>query len=762
MNDRDKLALDRLEPPALLLHRALSRLTGLGCVMQTGAHPDDEQNAMLACLRFEHGAQVVIACSTRGEGGQNALGPERGGALGVIRTAEMHAAAATIDADVAWLGFGPNDPVHDFGFSRDGQDTLARWGKQLIIDRLASAYRVWRPDVVIPTFLDVPGQHGHHRAMTEAAEAALTRATDPSFDDGNSPWQVARYLLPAWSGGGATYDDETPPPPTTHRVRIRGNDPATGASFARIGEWSRAAHASQGMGRLATAGTEWPLHLKAGPDGAEILSDLPRRLCDIDGLPRDCAQAVDHAVERALAAWPDSAAVLAALETMLAPLAVAFDHCPPEHQHRLNRFRDNLHSAILAAACPGLRVWSDSALLTPGTHTALKTDAAHGAERVVLHAEFGAGLRFADGRVDIASDAQPDNVWTAHWFARGGNGHHMRAELDLSGHRISAPVDICPPLRIIPHGLPQTSPDAMLLINTSRASLHPDAAAQIQLPPGWRIDASDNAAPLLVAPDDVAETPVTLALQMGQEPGYHMTPITMQQLPPMAHVVPAAIRVLPLRLTLPAGAKIGHIDGGADRTALWLHRMGLPVTTLAPAMLDKALPELTTVTVGTLAFGTRPEWRACLARLHGWVRAGGHLVTFYHRPTDNWDPGHTPPLPLTIGSPSLRWRTTDPAAPITVLAPDHPLLNAPNRITAQDWSGWHKERGLYFASDWDPAYCPVVETGDVTAPGLRGALLSARVGKGRHTHCAFVLHHQMDCLVPGAFRLMANLVAPAA
>ena len=116
---------------------------------------------------------------------------------------------------------------------------------------------------------------------------------------------------------------------------------------------------------------------------------------------------------------------------------------------------------------------------------------------------------------------------------------------------------------------------------------------------------------------------------------------------------------------------------------------------------------------------------------------------------------------LIVGSPSLRWRVTNPAAPVTMLLPDHKLLAGPNRITTEDFAGWDKERGLYFASDWDKAYEPLLSMSDEGEAPLLGSLVSAPVGKGRHTHTSLVLHHQLDRLVPGAFRLMANLLQPA-
>jgi hypothetical protein len=147
--------------------------------------------------------------------------------------------------------------------------------------------------------------------------------------------------------------------------------------------------------------------------------------------------------------------------------------------------------------------------------------------------------------------------------------------------------------------------------------------------------------------------------------------------------------------------------------------------------------------------------------LHAWVEAGGHLVTLYHRPRDGWSPHETPPRRLEIGLPSLRWRVTDPNAAVTVLLPDHPLLTTPNIIGPADWEHWDKERGLYFASHWDDAYQPLLAMSDMGEAPLLGSLVSAAIGAGRHTHTSLVLHNQLDRLVPGAFRLMANLIQPA-
>jgi hypothetical protein len=227
-----------------------------------------------------------------------------------------------------------------------------------------------------------------------------------------------------------------------------------------------------------------------------------------------------------------------------------------------------------------------------------------------------------------------------------------------------------------------------------------------------------------------------------------------------ALVAPATASLLWLPVETPRDARVGVVAGVSDETLGWLRQLDIAAEPVDDATLAGGdLGRFTTLVVGIFGFGQRPAVLAHRDRLVDWTAAGGSLVTMYHRPEDGWNEGRTPLLPLLPGRPSLRWRVTDPTAPVTVLAPDHPLLTTPNRIEAADWDGWVRERGLYFACSWDPAYVPLLEMADPGEPMLRGALLAAPFGRGRHVHVALALHHQLRALVPGAVRLLANLVA---
>jgi len=796
-DDHSRLARAVHQPALVRLHRALSRLPSVLTVMNTGAHPDDEHNGLLAALRFAYGMRIVVACSTRGEGGQNALGPERGGALGVLRTAEMEESARRIDADVAWLGHGPDDPVHDFGFSKNGEDTLGRWGEERIVERLVRAYRRYRPDIVIPTFLDVPGQHGHHRAMTRAAETALALAADPAaFPEhagiGLAPWQVSKFYLPAWSGASYAYDDEVPPPPTTLSIQISGGDAVTGLAYRQLGEWSRAAHASQGMGVWQDDPVDqWSLHLKLragsapGPE-RDIRDHLPSGLGDLAAVPgvTEVAGAAlreaQERIEAGVASFPDRETIsecLSAAARLIEDARNSMDRPVLDQMgHRLDRKLREIDAALFevhaktaravfqGASHPGAEMALDVAVEVPGlADITVAPRLPEGVEAAEASRESG-HVRYG---VSIPETAPHTGNYPEAFDSLGGNGQAgLRITGKLHGRSIGIDLDPEEPFTIGPRQSLSVDP-AVAVLRMSEPASGIRVRTLGANPTGWQVPQGRSVrqqdGDWMIDPPHRPEPGIARLVPIVEgRPASAVQTIAYPHIRPVSFVAPAELKVLTLDVTLPSEARIGYVGGGSDNVGQQMRRLGLDVTDLAEAGLtDGSLSKFTTIVIGIFAFGLRRDLQAATGRLHRFVEEGGHLVTLYHRPTDGWDPDRTPPRRLAIGSPSVRWRVTDPAAPVNVLKPDHPLLNAPNRIEAGDWRGWDKERGLYFAADYDPVYEELLSLNDPGENPLRGALISARIGRGRHTHVALVLHHQLDKLVPGAFRLLANLVQPS-
>ncbi len=800
LSDRELILRQMGDPALLRLSRALGRLTSVITWMNTGAHPDDEHSALLAALRYKFGMRVIVLCSTRGEGGQNVLGPERGGALGVVRTREMEEAARALDATIAWVGHGPEDGVFDFGFSKNGDDTLARWGEDRIVGRMVEAYRRYRPDIVEVTFLDVPGQHGHHRAMTRAALAAFDKAADPSaypeqITGGLEPWQVSKLYLPAWSGAGNSYDDEEPPPDETVSVSAPGRDAATGATYAQLGEWSRFFHASQGMGKWrATATHRWPLHLARSATRAnaedDVRDDLPATvgaLASLAGVTPALAKSLGDAqaaIDEAVAAFPDRAAIttaaLRAADAIDAAQAATPALLKPRIAHRLARKAQEL-DALLLEASVNVRAYASPSRLAPGQQGAVAVAADPDDPATEVSVSVAGRDGISVGTDKITEDARlfpiavaPGTAFTTAYppgfDPLAANGDlAITVSAKIGGRTVARVIDPEEAFRVLPATSLTLDPDAILVNLARPASAIPVAAridgvsapVALALPSGWAIDdAKDGFS--LTPPGNLKPGRFSVDATVSGRPASRVRSATYPHIGTVEWAEPVALPGLAVEAKLPEGARVAYVGGGNDRVDVWLRRLGIDVTLLDAEMLAHGdLSAFTTIVVGIFAFGTRKDLAGARRRLRHWVESGGHLVTLYHRPGDGWSPDETPPRRLQIGLPSLRWRVTDPAAPVTVLLPDHPLLTTPNRIGAEDWAGWDKERGLYFAASWDAVYKPLLAINDKGEAPLEGALLSAVIGKGRHTHTSLVLHHQLDRLVPGAFRLIANMVQPA-
>ena len=165
-----------------------------------------------------------------------------------------------------------------------------------------------------------------------------------------------------------------------------------------------------------------------------------------------------------------------------------------------------------------------------------------------------------------------------------------------------------------------------------------------------------------------------------------------------------------------------------------------------------SLGRFTSIVVDMRAYQYRPDLVANNAALFDYIREGGNLVVMYHK-TFDWRPAYAP-LPFNVANN----RVTLEDAPMTLLVPEHPFFNRPNKITEADWQGWVQERGLYFAGDWAKEYTPLVECHDPGETPPPGALITTPYGKGTYTYCALALYRQLHALNPGALRLFANLL----
>ncbi|MGH9935123.1 MAG: NEW3 domain-containing protein, partial [Blastocatellia bacterium] len=201
--------------------------------------------------------------------------------------------------------------------------------------------------------------------------------------------------------------------------------------------------------------------------------------------------------------------------------------------------------------------------------------------------------------------------------------------------------------------------------------------------------------------------------------------------------------------------KVGYVMGSGDDGALALRQMGVNVKLINAAELASGdLSVYDTIVLGIRVYEVNEDVIANNKRLLDYVSNGGTLIAQYNK--NEYANGNFAPYPVKM---SRGDRVTDENAPITILVPDHPLFNFPNRITAEDWKGWTQERGLYFLSDWDARYTPLLASSDDPGNPLKGGQLIAQYGKGNYIYTGYSWFRQFPAGVPGAYRLFANLVS---
>ncbi|WP_424972101.1 PIG-L family deacetylase [Dinoroseobacter sp. S76] len=774
--DQTRIAAQRAVPRIVALWRALRPLQTTVSFMNSGAHPDDEISDMLAALSWRDGIDLSYVCANRGEGGQNDIGTEATTALGTLRTAEMERAAEVLPLRLYWLSEHPEDAIFDFGFSKSGEETLRNWGRERTLRRFVEVIRAEMPDILCTTFLNVPGQHGHHRAMTQAAHEVFDLAADPSYaPELGAPWEIAKLYLPAMSGAGQAYDDDLPPPPATLTVPAAGTDPVTGWDYAQIGQQSRACHRTQAMGRWVPsgAGRDIPLHLaQRRTSGADdtVSAGLPAALNALDSAAKADLAEAEAQIARAMAAFPDQTVILEAATAALTALRRAAEaRNPPRSAHRIARKITQLSTLIRIAAGVEVRGRCDTALLNPGETTDWALEAFAETAEITVTPHLPPDWSQTEAGIGPDAEAAPSDPYPPIFLPDAPPAPALRVVTRALGIESESFLPFeTPPLVQPARSL--VCDDTRIVVNraappeTIEIPLHDirphGAQAGITLPEGWQ--AEPTATGLRVAlPADLTDRLYRLPLTLDGAPAHESQLIAYDHTAPRLLSRPAEVQIRVLEAT-PHTGRIGYIGGGNDRVDHWLSAVGADVTALEDRELGDAaaLAQYDTLVIGIFAIRMRPGLAEALPAIHHWVEEGGTLLTLYHRPWDNWDASRTAPRPLEIGQPSLRWRVTDERAEVTHLVPDHPCLTSPNVIGPADWEGWHKERGLYFAKSWDAAYTPLLEMADPDEAPHRGALLAAEIGAGRHIHCALILHHQMERLTQGAFRLMMNLTAP--
>ncbi len=704
-------------------------------VMNLAAHPDDEDGRTLTYYRRAKNAIAYSVIYTRGEGGQNEIGPELYEDLGAIRTDETERAARILGTQTYFLNF------KDFGYSKKASEAFAFWGgEDQVTARLVYLIRKLKPDVLFTnhdTLTVGPRvQHGQHQAVGLSAYNAFTLASDASYhpeqleEPGVDLWQPKRLFLRRWRGGQEQHDAVVP---------VTAIDEDAGKTYSKIATEALAEHASQGMGMFATFrrmqdNTYFSL-LHSATDAPLDSTDLAGNL------------APNTAAKPDVRYWLDSQRLPKPPEGFLLPN----DEVVVAGQTLKVRADASMFDVPVNITLSGP---IDTTIAVTG-NAYVETEV-----RVVAHAKASIPKpvyqynRYLSSPpvVYAVSDAATGELLAADYF-------RLEVAPQVVLTTIQDVIRLKPGANKVDVLLSQFDPEADLLNVQLAVTRDANRDVVYQKPYTFSFEESTILAEKLSfnLPADIEDGNYTISIT-----GLAEDAITEVQ-PATAFI---AGRIFSVNVA--EGLKVGVIESYDNTLAQALGELEVDYVLLdSMALANNQLSDLHTILVDIRAYLVREDLRTYNQRLLDWTEQGGQLVVNYQKMFE-WnagfpDPfnrevenlGNFPPYPLVLS----RDRVTTEDSPVSVLEPSLPLFHQPNVIDASLWDGWVQERGLYFPGEYDAQYTELFEMNDPGEGPLRSSTLVAPYGAGTYMYTALGWYRQLKVYHPGVYAFFANLIS---
>lgn len=815
-------AAENIPTSPAAIQQELRSFATLGSVLHLAAHPDDENTQLITYLARGRGYRTAYLSVTRGDGGQNEIGPEFGEKLGVARTQELLAARA-LDGGRQFF-----TRALDFGYTKSIDETLALWDRPQVVGDIVRVIRTFRPDVIVTRFAPIaqPGNHGHHNTSAVLALEAFKLAGDPQafpeqLAEGLMPFQPKRILLN--SGGRDTGAADV-------RIDVGGNDPITGESFASIASRSRAMHKTQfGLGAGTGAGGSPGPRPAGGPptprtESFRLLAGEPAKDDIMDGVDLSWSRITGgtetaRLTADALAQFKpeDPAASLPALLTIRSQVAaLPSDPVIEDRRQQLDRIIAGClglsveTTATQAEFVPEepLKIHYQATLQTNTPVKLLEVRVAHlGASKLNLdlkakqpvagdftgtipkntpisqpywlREEPTPGMfRVAETKL-IGQPENPPPFSVEYIFELSGQTFVIADEpVATEAGRPPRRVAVISPVSLqFASGVALFTPGAKKTVelDVSAARTGVSGTVRLAVPGGWTVSPADESFKLaragekvrlsfsVTAPSQPTEGSVLAVAEVGGSSFNNgRFELRYPHIPIQLLQAPARLRVAAFNYER-RGQNLGYLPGAGDDTVENLTQLGYSVKVLGESDLTaEKLRGLDAVVLGVRAFNQRADLAANFPALLAYVEQGGTVIAQYNRP-NNLKSTQLGPYPLSIED-NLRnapkWRVTDEKAPVVFLAPDHPALNVPNKIGPADFDGWVQERGAYFPNAWDEQhYTALFGMNDPGEAPLQSGVLIAKYGKGYYVYTGLAFFRQLPAGVPGAYRLFANLVS---
>jgi LmbE family N-acetylglucosaminyl deacetylase len=792
-------------PPADIatIEQNFKKLNVLGSVLYVAAHPDDENTRLLAYLAQEKHYRTGYLSMTRGDGGQNLIGNEQGELLGLIRTQELLAARKVDGAEQFFTR------AVDFGFSKGPKETLDFWNEEKVLADVVWVIRKFRPDVIICRFPTTgEGGHGNHTASAILAQEAFTAAADPKrFPEQLQyvqPWQAKRLMWNTFNFGNTNTTA-----PDQFKVNVGVYNPLLGKGYGEMAAESRSNHKTQGFGSARQRGDAFEYFktlLGEAPkdDLMDGVNSTWKRIKDGDAIgasvslisksfdPEEPYKSVPALIQllgrvekvndiywkaQKTKELSDLIAACAGLwfESYANEQAYALKDSIEVRSQVIERYNDR----VKVSEIDGLHFENGGKVIPANDVQSFsrKVYADKITQPYWLEKPHTIGSYIIDEERSVGNPENPDLPKIKYEFIIEGKMVHFERQLvykyvDPAKGEIYQPVAIAPPVTaniksqvyIFNSQQPQTVQVKLKSFkNGASGNIHLNAPAGFKISPEslaftnklkgdeWEQDFTLTPAGTQ-SQTGVLEAQITLGMDTKVY-NYGILSIHYNHIPDITIFPPAQAKLLQLDLKI-TGKKIGYIEGAGDLVKEALQQVGYDVYNLTEnEILNGDLSGYDAIVVGVRAYNVDSRLAIDQPKLLEYVKNGGNLLVQYNN-NNGLVSKQIGPYPFRV----VNERVTDENAKVTIIDPNNPVLNYPNKINPADFDGWVQERGLYFTKDADPQYQKVLQMNDPGEGPKDGALITTQYGKGRFIYTSLAFFRQLPAGVPGAYRLFINML----
>jgi LmbE family N-acetylglucosaminyl deacetylase len=798
------------QPDAAAIQLKLKKLNVLAAVLYVAAHPDDENTRAITFMANDKLAAAAYLSMTRGDGGQNLIGPEIRDQLGLIRTQEL-LSARRIDGGQQFF-----TRANDFGFSKNVAETFAIWGKNEILSDVVRVFRQFKPDIILTRFPpDARAGHGHHTASAVLAQEAFDLSGKPEYEPDQvkefGTWQVKRLYTNTGRWWNQEINENTP---GVVSVNMGTYNILLGKSYSEIAAESRSQHKSQGFGSSGRRGDSPEFFEFAKGDKAEksLFDGINTTWSRVAG-----GEKVQPLVDKAIREFnPENPA---ASIPMLIQIRKQIDGLSPS----VWKERKRTETVQLIQDCAGLffEVTADQPWIAPGEGMTASFEIVNRSAAPLKIVKITSRTLSFDSTLNtdlqnnklytfksrkplLATATYSDPYWLradhsqglfkvpdVSYIGKPENGPAVIVDysIEVNGDRIdlSAPLiykwtdpvrgELTRPFEIVPPVLVNLSqkvyvfhdnnPKMVGLLVKSVSGGKLSGAVKLDLPAGWKSEPATAALELskrgeekrfdfLVYP---AANEGTFSLQAhaeinGKSYGNSVLTISYEHIPFQTLLPPAKANAIRINIKK-EGQIVGYIKGAGDEIPDALRNMGFEVWEMKDDEVTPAnLRKLDAVVLGVRALNTNERIRHYMDNLLNYVKEGGTMIVQYNTNFD-LEVDKFSPYPINLS----RDRVTEENSDVRILKPDHQLMNYPNKLTSDDFKGWVQERGLYFPDKWDPNYEAILSMNDAGETPKDGGLLVAKYGNGHYVYTGLSFFRELPEGVSGAYKLFANLAS---